>query len=110
MFAVYRANFNTVDRMNKMALGRASVVSAVGTRTWWKRVLMALLSMSAANAYQGFVRPWEAGQKMTRQEFMDALAAELIKNPAIVYESLPSPAAGPSTPGPSALADKPCLY
>lgn len=74
MFAVYRANFNTVDRMNKMSLGRASVVSAVGTRTWWKRVMMAILSMSAANAYQGFVRPWEEGKKMSRQEFMDALA------------------------------------
>lgn len=51
MFAVYRANFNAIDRMNKISLGRASVVNAVGTRTWWKRVMMALLSMSAANAY-----------------------------------------------------------
>jgi hypothetical protein len=51
MFAVYRANFNAVDRMNKMSLGRNSIVNAIGTKTWWKRCAIAALSMAVQNAY-----------------------------------------------------------
>lgn len=54
MFAVYRANFNTVDRMNKVALGRSSLAAAIGTRVWWKRAMMGLASMGLANAYQAW--------------------------------------------------------
>lgn len=61
MMAVYRANFNAIDVLNKMSLGRQSVVTAVGTRTWWKRVMMALVSMSALNTYHAWVRPFERG-------------------------------------------------
>jgi hypothetical protein len=117
VFAVYRANFNTVDRMNKISLGRRSVVQAVGTRTWWKRVFAAILSMSAANAYMGFVRPWEGGQKLSRDEYMDALAGMLINNAYSVAETLPSPLADPTTPAAAAeetpvtpVFRRPCMY
>lgn len=100
MFAVYRTNFNTIDRMNKQALGVHSLTTAIGTRTWWKRVAMSLISLSSQNAYQAFVRPWSISnnqQRITRSEFMERLATELINNPEFYAENI-----GPSSgPGPS---------
>ena len=58
MMAVYRANFNAVDRLNKEAFGRTSLCEAIGTKTWWKRVWFGLLAMSTQNAYHAFVKPW----------------------------------------------------
>ena len=53
---------------------------------------MALISMSAANAYQAYAQPWSGRKpRATREEFMEILASELLTNPYVLAEN-----AGPS--------------
>ena len=58
MMAVYCANFNAVDRLNKEAFGHTSLCEAIGTKIWWKRVWFGPLAMSMQNTYHAFVKPW----------------------------------------------------
>lgn len=86
MMAVYRGNFNAIDRLNKETFGRSSVCEAIGTRTWWKRFWFALLSMSVANAYHAYCDPWRKEAIMDRFEFVDRLADGLLNNKYAVAE------------------------
>ena len=92
MMAVYRANFNAVDRLNKETFGHASLCEAIGTKSWWKKVWFGLLAMSTSNAYHAFVRPWTSqGETMDRFEFIVSVANQLLTNKWLAAET-----AGPS--------------
>ena len=78
--AVYRSNFNAIDRLNKETFGRSSLCEAVGTKSWWKRVWMGLLAMSVTNAYHAYVNPWGKRASIDRFEFAEQLANGLLAN------------------------------
>ena len=88
MMAVYRANFNAVDRLNKETFGRASLCEAIGTKSWWKKVWFGLLAMSTSNAYHAFVRPWTTqGTTIDRFEFTVTVANQLLTNKWLAAET-----------------------
>lgn len=91
LMAVYRSNFNAIDRLNKETFGRSSLCEAIGTKTWWKRVFFGLLAMSTTNAYHAYANPWGSRTAMDRFEFVEQLANALLTNRWITAED-----AGPS--------------
>lgn len=50
MHSIYRSKFNAVDLFNRDAMGPLSVQFAVRTKSWYRRVFLALLGMSETNA------------------------------------------------------------
>jgi len=84
--AVYRSNFNAIDRLNKETFGRSSLCEAVGTKTWWKRVWMGLLAMSTTNAYHTYGNPWGKKGGIDRFEFAMQLANALLANRWVAVE------------------------
>ena len=96
--AVYRSNFNAIDRLNKETFGRSSLCEAIGTKSWWKRVWMGLLAMLVTNAYHAYAKPWEKKAGIDRFEFAEQLANGLLANRWLaVEEEAPSRTLGEHT-------------
>ena len=68
---LYRNNFNAVDVFNRQAIGPNSLINVVGTKVWWKRVLITLLGMAETNAYLAFCH---LHGKISRFEFRKRLS------------------------------------
>jgi hypothetical protein len=91
MHDLYRKNFNAVDLFNRSCFGNFSVQFSVMTKSWTRRMFLAMLGMcetNAQNAYKKVVGPVE------RYQWLTMLADKLINNPWYVEEDV----AGPSEP------------
>lgn len=78
MHDTYRRNFNGVDLFNRDCFGEYSLQKAVKTRSWTRRMFLALLGMCETNAmkaYRSTVGP------ITRYAWLSDLAKRLIYNP-----------------------------
>jgi hypothetical protein len=102
MHDTYRRNFNGVDLFNRDCFGSYSLQKTVLTRSWHRRMFLAILGMCETNAmkaYRTCVGP------ITRFEWLVTLADKLINNPFLGMEgaSAAAGAPGPSraTPGPA---------
>ncbi len=83
MHDTYRRNFNGVDLFNRDCFGEHSLQMAVKTRSWTRRMFLALLGMCETNAmkaYRNTVGP------ITRYEWLVLLSEKLINNPFIGEE------------------------
>ncbi len=93
MHDTYRRNFNAVDLFNRDCFGDHSLQMVITTRSWTRRMFLALLGMCETNAmkaYRHTVGP------ITRYEWLVQLSDKLIHNPYIVEED-DDDAPGPST-------------
>lgn len=80
MHDTYRRHFNGVDLFNRDCFGSLSLQHAVRTKSWARRLFLALIGMcevNALNAYRATVGP------MTRYEWLMQLQEKLINNPWI---------------------------
>ncbi len=101
MHDTYRRNFNGVDLFNRDCFGEHSLQMAVKTRSWTRRMFLALLGMCETNAmkaYRHTVGP------VTRYSWLVMLSDKLINNPWITDDAgadnraeAGGPGAGPST-------------
>jgi hypothetical protein len=68
-----------------MSVGRKSLVGAIGTTHWDKRVFTGLTSLSVNSAYLahcgGFITDVVARKLLEREEWLDDLTCRLINNP-----------------------------
>ena len=88
MMAVYRANFNAMDRLNKETFGRASLCEAIKAKSWWKKVWFGLLVMPTSNAYHTFVQLWTMKENtMDHIEFIITVANQLLTNKWLAAET-----------------------
>lgn len=90
MHDVYRKNFNAIDLFNRSCFGIFSMQFAIMTKSWTRRMFLAMLGMcetNAQNAYKKVVGPVE------RYTWLTMLSDKLINNPWYVDDN----AAGPST-------------
>ena len=79
----YRCNFNGVDLFNRDCFGSYSLQKTVLTRSWHRRMFLAILGMCKTNAmkaYRTCVGP------VTRFEWLVMLADKLINNPFLKAE------------------------
>lgn len=96
MHDTYRRNFNGVDLFNRDCFGTYSLQKTVMTRSWHRRMFLAILGMCETNAMKAYrkeVRP------ITRFEWLCLLADKLINNPylATADDQDRGDEAGPST-------------
>ena len=80
MHDTYRRNFNGVDLFNRDCFGEHSLQMAVKTRSWTRRLFLALLGMCETNAlkaYRHTVGP------VSRYEWLVMLSDKLINNPLL---------------------------
>lgn len=80
---IYRRKFNAVDLFNRDCFGKKSVQFAVHTRSWYRRLFLALLGMCETNAlktYRKCVGP------VTRGKWLCMLSHALVNNPFQVVE------------------------
>ncbi len=97
MHDTYRRKFNAVDLFNRDCFGEHSLQMAIRTKSWSRRMFLALLGMCETNAmkaYRHHVGP------ITRYEWLVQLSDKLINNPyleGVEEEAGPSTRAGPST-------------
>ena len=64
MHSIYRSKFNAVDLFNRDAMGPLSVQHAVKTRSWYRRLFMAVVGMSHPNAVLAYRRSKGGGPKL----------------------------------------------
>lgn len=102
MHDTYMRNFNGVDLFNHDYFGSYSLQKTVLTRSWHRRMFLAILGMCETNAmkaYRTCVGP------VTRFEWLVMLADKLINNPFLGMEEASAAAAAPgpsrATPGPA---------
>lgn len=84
MHDTYRRNFNGVDLFNRDCFGSHSLQFAVSTKSWVRRMFLALFGMcetNALNAYRATIGP------MARYEWLVKLADKLIYNPFLEGDS-----------------------
>ena len=89
MHDLYRRNFNGVDLFNRDCFGEFSLQHAIRTKSWARRMFLAILGMcetNAQNAYRATVGP------ITRYEWLVKLSDKLIHN-SFLEESAAAPAA-----------------
>ena len=80
--ALYRTNFNTVDKWNKHALGPRTIGLAIRTVEWWKRVWMQLLAACVCNAWLAYRYFYKHEQDLLdHSHFKKQLAEELLAKP-----------------------------
>ena len=92
MHDTYRKHFNAVDLFNRDCFGVNSLQFAVQTKSWARRLFLALMGMcsvNALNAYRATVG------EMTTYEWTVQLAEKLINNPFLEEEPAEE-VAGPS--------------
>lgn len=77
MHSIYRSKFNAVDLFNRDALGPLSVQYAVSTKSWYRRLFLALVGMSETNAMLAYRK---AKGKVQRYEWLCMLSEALIHN------------------------------
>ena len=80
MHDTYRRNFNGVDLFNRDCFGNHTLQMAVKTRSWHRRLFLALFGMCETNAlkaYRQTVGP------ITRYAWLAALSDALINNPYV---------------------------
>jgi len=78
MHDTYRRNFNGVDLFNRDCFGSFSLQHAVHTKSWARRLFLALVGMcevNALNAYRASVG------EITRFEWLIQLQEKLTNNP-----------------------------
>jgi len=78
MHDTYRRNFNGVDLFNRDCFGSYSLQQTVLTRSWHRRMFLAILGMCETNAmkaYRTCVGP------ISRFEWLAVLSEKLINNP-----------------------------
>ena len=83
MHDTYRRNFNGVDLFNRDCFGELSLQHAIRTRSYARRMFLAILGMcevNAMNAYRQCVGPIE------RFEWLLKLSDKLIHNPFYAEE------------------------
>ena len=83
MHDMYRRHFNAIDLFNRDCFGSHSLQFAVTTKSWSRRMFLAVLGMcetNALNAYRATVGPME------RYAWLNALADKLIHNPWLEEE------------------------
>lgn len=84
MHSIYRQYFNAVDMFNREALGPQSVQYAVRTRSYFRRLFLALLGMSEGNAMLAYRK---TVKNVTRYEWLCQLSTKLIHNPWVVEQA-----------------------
>lgn len=74
----YRKYFNAVDLFNRSCFGNHSVQFAVKTRSWSRRLFLAILGMCETNAFNAY--KYVKGD-LTRYEWLVRLSHALLNNP-----------------------------
>lgn len=77
----YRRKFNAVDLFNRDCFGTHSVQFAVHTRSWYRRLFLALLGMCETNALKAYRKTVGPMQRYT---WLCKLSDALINNPYVV--------------------------
>jgi hypothetical protein len=93
MHDLYRSNFNAVDLFNRSCFGPYSLQFAVHTKSWVRRMFLALLGMCETNAMNAYMHTTKT--TVTRFEWLLKLSEALINNPW--YESDAHEVPEPST-------------
>lgn len=99
MHEIYRSYFNAIDLFNRSCFGSFTLQFAVLTKSWSRRMFLAMLGMCETNAQNAYK---EVGP-VERYQWLNMLANKLINNPWVEEEAGPSPppaAATPATPAP----------
>lgn len=77
MHSLYRSKFNAVDLFNRDAMGPLSVQYAIKTKSWYRRLFLALLGMAETNAMLAYRK---AKGEIQRYEWLCMLSEALIHN------------------------------
>lgn len=80
MHDIYRKQFNAVDLFNRDCFGKHTVQFAVQTKSWWRRMFLALLGMCETNAMKAY--RYTVGP-VGRYDWIELLSEALINNPYV---------------------------
>ncbi len=81
MHATYRRYFNAVDLFNRDSLGPLGLQYAFRSRSWYRRMFMAILGFCETNALMAY--RFEIGE-LSRYDWLAKVSEALIKNPYLV--------------------------